>query len=116
MPLCKEFEEKLIKYIWRTRKIGRKSTIGAPILHQPNPSETGSQANLNEKDDESSKAEAVAARNKKPPSRKWWSWRLQPPVPASPSSDPEKGPRKERKLVLLGPLYAGCGAALAMCM
>ncbi|KAJ7616832.1 glycosyl transferase family group 2-domain-containing protein [Mycena polygramma] len=52
---------------------------------------------------------------KKPSTFFGWSWRLQPRAPAPTEGDPEKGgeERKERKLVLLGPLYAGCGAALA---
>ncbi|KAJ6477602.1 glycosyl transferase family group 2-domain-containing protein [Mycena sanguinolenta] len=47
-----------------------------------------------------------------------WSWRLQP-MPTTAAGDPEKtgdtegGKTAERKLVLLGPLYAGCGAGLA---
>jgi hypothetical protein len=47
-----------------------------------------------------------------------WSWRLQPRAEPASGDDPEKagtGATKERKLVLLGPLYAGCGAALAGC-
>ncbi|KAK7055869.1 glycosyl transferase family group 2-domain-containing protein [Favolaschia claudopus] len=43
-----------------------------------------------------------------------WSWRLQPKSQSTP--DPEKleeGGSKKRKLVLLGPLYAGLGAGLA---
>jgi hypothetical protein len=48
-----------------------------------------------------------------------WSWRLQPKAAAPASRDPEKeagsGKAGERKLVMLGPLYAGCGAGLAGC-
>ena len=57
------------------------------------------------------------------PQRNWWSWKLQPRSsttthenPSATSSDPEKGGKQtERKLVLIGPIYAGCGAALAAC-
>ena len=57
------------------------------------------------------------------PQRHWWSWRLQPrsstttdEIPSATPSDPEKGgKRTERKLVLIGPIYAGCGAAMAAC-
>ena len=57
------------------------------------------------------------------PQRRWWSWKLQPRSPATTnenpsatSSDPEKGgKRTERKLVMIGPIYAGCGAAMAAC-
>ncbi|KAF9462750.1 glycosyl transferase family group 2-domain-containing protein [Collybia nuda] len=116
MPLCKDFEEKLIKYIWRNRKVGRKSIVGMPVAHQATPSNTGSESNLNEKS--ASQTDLVAAEpstTKTPAPRKWWSWRLQPQVPVEPPSDPEKASkRKERKTVLLGPFYAGCGAALSM--
>ena len=47
------------------------------------------------------------------PQRHWWSWKLQP---SAASSDPEKGGKQtERKLVMIGPIYAGCGAAMAAC-
>ena len=57
------------------------------------------------------------------PKRHWWSWKLQPRSstttdenPSATSSDPEKGgKRTERKLVMIGPVYAGCGAAMAAC-
>ncbi|KAF8891407.1 glycosyl transferase family group 2-domain-containing protein [Infundibulicybe gibba] len=109
MPLCKDFEEKLIKHIWRTRNIARKSVSSQPTTASP--SVSNSQAELNEKP--ASEPEIAAPETSKPPpSRKWWSWKLQPPSPTA-SFDPEKGRRKERKLVLLGPLYAGLGAALS---
>ncbi|KAF7778417.1 CAZyme family GT2 [Agaricus bisporus var. burnettii] len=114
IPLCKEFEEKLIKHIWRTRTVARKSTpsVSASInLYVAN-----SEANLNEKVPELSKVEIAVGTSQpsKPPQRKWWSWRLNPKDKGAAirSSDPEKK-RPERKLVLFGPFYAGCGAALA---
>lgn len=55
--------------------------------------------------------EVIQARNQKKTT--WWSWRLQPQVDAP---DSEKGPKeRERKIMLMGPFYAGCGAALALC-
>ncbi|PPQ70784.1 hypothetical protein CVT26_014719 [Gymnopilus dilepis] len=129
LPLCKEFEEKLIKHIWRTRAISHRSTpsvvtsTGTPAhVASPDTSQTA----LNEKaaEDVSVKVEEVepeadsAQKASAPPpaapvKRSWWSWKLQPRAPTNPS-DPEKGgKRKERKQVLIGPIYAGCGAALA---
>jgi len=132
IPLCKEIEEKLIKYIWRTRTVARRSTpslisgisavpssiIGSGFAPTPTSqpaSSTGSQSELNEK-------EAAGAQVTRSPSQRgWWSWRLQPrkqPPGATQSPDPEKGAagkRQERKLMLFGPLYAGIGAALALC-
>jgi hypothetical protein len=74
-----------------------------------------SEANLNEKVLDPSK-EQLTPEVKPPPQRKWWSWRLNPKDKgaAAKSSDPEKR-RPERKLMLLGPFYAGCGAALSAC-
>lgn len=117
IPLCKDFEEKLIKHIWRTRTIARKAT--SSISPSINPSVANSEANLNEKAPETmevSKEQAQPEAPQPPPQRKWWSWRLNPKdkgaVPKT--NDPEKK-RTERKLVLLGPFYAGCGAALSAC-
>lgn len=52
---------------------------------------------------------------KRPSVLRWW--RLDPRTSSDPPKDPEKGDlkRKERKLVLIGPIYAGCGAGLAAC-
>lgn len=128
LPLCKEFEEKLIKHIWQTRSVSHRH---APSIASSGPptqavSPDGSQTALNEKNVsevavEEVKPEVDSAQSASAPppaapvKRSWWSWKLQPRAPnASPSSDPEKGgKRRERKLVLIGPIYAGCGAALA---
>ena len=101
-----------------------ESTASIPnVQWQQPPSLTsrdeGSQAALNEKTsvDAQASTEAAATTTAGASRRSWWSWRLQPrPPTASDSSDPEKGgKRPERKLVLIGPIYAGCGAALAVC-
>lgn len=133
IPLCKEIEEKLIKYIWRNRTIARRSTpsvisgisavpssnsvigSGTPSFpHTPqSASNAASQTELNEK-------QQPPQVTRTPSKRGWWSWRLQPREPpgAAQQADPEKGAagkREERKLMLFGPLYAGIGAALALC-
>ncbi|KAF9450256.1 hypothetical protein P691DRAFT_665693 [Macrolepiota fuliginosa MF-IS2] len=115
IPLCKEFEEKLIKHIWDTRAKGRKPT--SSISPSMNPSIINSEAPLNEKAPETAEAKERAtleAAPSQPPQRKWWSWRINPQdkAVASKNGDPEKK-QKERKLILLGPFYAGCGAALS---
>ncbi|KAF8056931.1 glycosyl transferase family group 2-domain-containing protein [Lyophyllum atratum] len=112
IPLCKDFDEKLIKHIWHTRKVARKSIAPTPLSASATPAE--STADLNGKE----AAPAPMAEKKPAVKRGWWSWRLQPradaPAPSG-NADPEKGrgKRKERKLILLGPLYAGCGAGLS---
>ncbi|KAJ7734659.1 glycosyl transferase family group 2-domain-containing protein [Mycena metata] len=167
IPLAAEFEEKLLKYIWRARGAASPS-VGAPVrdsLAAPGQlgsllggavsttsgawSEVGAsgieevgegevsttflapreaQTTTKERDNfnDIARAPATAAPSKKPTTLFGWSWHLQPRV-ASPTSTPdaekaadaESGATgggeggKERKLVLLGQLYAGCGAALA---
>ncbi|KAF8063255.1 glycosyl transferase family group 2-domain-containing protein [Lyophyllum atratum] len=111
IPLCKDFDEKLIKHIWHTRKVARKSIAPTPLSASATPAE--STADLNGKE----AAPAPMAEKKPAVKRGWWSWHLQPradaPAPSG-NADPEKGrgKRKERKLILLGPLYAGCGGSL----
>ena len=133
----------MIKFLWRTRTISSRPSSSSSIStipsihvkhhqqrHQVSPSvnsrDTGSIAELNEKV-EIQVPEAAATTNiitttpTATPQRQWWSWRLQPRPQTttnsdSTSSDPEKGgKRNERKLVMIGPVYAGCGAAMAAC-
>ena len=121
IPLCREFEEKLIKHIWRTRAIGRKQTPS--LASSLNSSQTREEVleELNEKEaDEQSNEDNLTEKPKRTPSTKgnWWGWKLKPRDGAAVNADPEKGaPGKgeERKLVLIGPMYAGLGAALAAC-
>lgn len=84
----------------------------------------GSMAALNEKvaittanaEEVKSEKEASQPTPDVPQKRAWWSWKLQPRAPNQPSGDAEKGgKRKERKLVMIGPIYAGLGAGLAAC-
>ncbi|KAK0458084.1 glycosyl transferase family group 2-domain-containing protein [Desarmillaria tabescens] len=110
VPLCKEFEEKLIKYIWRTRGSPKRDTNTPPLLesHSENQSMSSS-ANL--RPIASSVVEETVSEKETSP---------QPPPPRKKSrcGDIEKagGRRREhkRKNVLLGPFYAGCGAAMAL--
>jgi hypothetical protein len=130
MPLCKEFEQKMIKYLWKTRSVSPRpfssastfSAIDQQLGITPSVTsideEESQEAELNEKssadDVQNSTTKAAAA-----PQRHWWSWKLQPRSSTTKDenpSDPEKGgKRTERKLVLIGPIYAGCGAAMAAC-
>ncbi|KAK2464534.1 hypothetical protein APHAL10511_003441 [Amanita phalloides] len=130
IPLYKEFEEKLIKHIWRTRPIGiSQATSSTSIAGYQSPvppsALSSSTGNLNERDGATQEnqepemsektKEVLETRNQKKTVSNWWSWRLQPQSDATP--DAEKGPasnEKERKIVLMGPFYAGCGAALSL--
>jgi len=118
IPLCRDFEEKLIKHIWRTRTIARK---GSPSISSINPSDSNFDESFNEKPSDFtqlSKEQPTPepVQSPSPPQHKWWSWRLNPKDKnaVSKGNDPEKK-QAERKLVLLGPFYAGCGAALSAC-
>jgi len=116
IPLYKDFEEKLIKHIWRNRMAGNSRSSTAPsAIQTPAALSTN---DLNEKPEEGSSEpqmdektkEILEARTETKKPSKWWSWRLQPSDP-----DAEKGAdNSERKLMLLGPLYAGSGAGLAL--
>lgn len=116
IPLCREFEEKLIKHIWRTRAIGRKQTPS--LASSLNSSQTREEVlpELNEKEAEEQSNEDESKTEKPSPKDNWWGWKLKPRNGAAVNADPEKGTpgkREERKLVLIGPMYAGLGAALA---
>lgn len=148
LPLCKEFEEKLIKHIWRTRDVsarpdsigGASLTSGSGIPYSSNIniqalSPDGSQIELNEKsgldhhiegvikEEPDTSAEPSSSTTAAPKKGSWWSWKLQSKAPGlaggssgASEGDTEKGGiRKERKLVLIGPIYAGLGASLAAC-
>ena len=130
IPLCKDFEEKLIKHIWRTRDIARKPLPNSTVVYTSH-SRGGSRAEINEKTDINRDVERPDGVNKEegtephqspsPPRRRsfWNWWRLQPRAKTSAGSeeggDPEKSKNEKRKLVLIGPLYAGCGVGLAGC-
>ncbi|KAF7317249.1 hypothetical protein HMN09_00460000 [Mycena chlorophos] len=143
--LFTEFEEKLFKFIWRTRdsvpaNVARKerqrdsmaapgilaSLFGGVLGSMPTTPEE--EPELSEVDFGGAAAKEAASTEPEPPATPvpakkarsffGWSWRLQPrePVTAKQAGDPEKAGgevQTERKLVLLGPFYAGCGAALA---
>ena len=122
----------MIKYLWRTRRVSTRpeSVSAIPTVHRQQQQQhqispvtsidEGSQAELDEKTFADLQVPPKAAAV---PQRHWWSWKLQPRSsttananPSPTSSDPEKGgKRTERKLLLIGPIYAGCGAALAAC-
>ncbi|KAG6876941.1 hypothetical protein C0993_011855 [Termitomyces sp. T159_Od127] len=128
IPLCKDFDEKLIKHIWRTRNVARKSAPPSIVIStaaETSAASSGSEIALNEKtpevkDKPEEKAPAPARPQAQPEKKSsWFSWKLQRKTreaqPDADADDAEKGgQRKERKLMLFGPFYAGCGAGLAM--
>ncbi|KAK0192967.1 glycosyl transferase family group 2-domain-containing protein [Armillaria mellea] len=120
IPLCKDFEEKLIRYIWRTRGAPKRDTNTPPLL-DPH-SSMSSSANLQPITSSVSEVSEKEIPTQPPPAprkkSRWWSWKLDSSPPTNQPSDLEKagGKRRQhkRKNVLLGPFYAGCGAAMAL--
>ncbi|KAF6752647.1 glycosyl transferase family group 2-domain-containing protein [Ephemerocybe angulata] len=133
VPLCKEFNEKLMKLVWRSR-IGSTSasiltsrtSLSVPsISSDMNFAEKGAASvpvptvGTTVKGDEREKEKAVAATSTAKP-RKWWSWRLSGRARSSPEpvsgADAEKptDPRLTRPIRLLAPFYSGLGFGLAV--
>ncbi|KAJ7829002.1 glycosyl transferase family group 2-domain-containing protein [Mycena olivaceomarginata] len=126
-PLAAEFEEKLINAFGSAsasapaeRDEHEESRVRTQSFASLSDSRFREELGENEKPSAGPGAGAGGARA--PPATKpatlfGWSWRLQPKAAAPASRDPEKeagsGKGAERKLVMLGPLYAGCGAGLA---
>lgn len=112
-----ELDEKLIKYIWRTRSGSNRQRTNTPslwsatdpslvgsTLSRSNIGEVASEAKLTAPEPEPTPAPAPA------PTRRWFNaWRRLD----SPHADASAAATAVRKQPLLGPLYAGLGTALA---
>jgi hypothetical protein len=127
IPLYEDFEEKLIKHIWRTRPMSSANQSVTSLNGiQPSAAPSAPSTSTNELNEKAASGspedqepqisektkEILESRNQK---STWWSWRLQPHN-VDPS-DTEKGPNGqegERKIMLMGPFYAGCGAGLSL--
>ncbi|KAF9484563.1 hypothetical protein BDN70DRAFT_797466 [Pholiota conissans] len=124
VPLCQEFEEKMMKLVWRSRNQGATSSIITSVSNSSVPSTTASNVNLNEKASTRASvtvaevAAAVSAATTTPPAKKakkWgWGWKLSKKTAPAPS-DPEKGStRQPRPIRLFAPLYNGLGVGLSL--
>ncbi|KAF8623867.1 hypothetical protein AX17_007269 [Amanita inopinata Kibby_2008] len=125
VPQCAEFEEKLMKLIWRNRPTATSSSVRNTPVSSISPSVAASDLNLNEKAQtaQDSLKESTAAivtekeRNLAPPAeRRFWSWKLSSKRSPASSSDAEKGTsgRQARPIRLFAPVYGGIGAALSI--
>ncbi|KAF8882968.1 glycosyl transferase family group 2-domain-containing protein [Infundibulicybe gibba] len=121
VPLCAEFEDKMMKLVWHTRPNGAAS-IATSAVTSAAPSTAASNVNLSEKPPFASTAVIQAAANAaliaEPPKKKrfWnWGWKVSPKKTPS-STDPEKGTpeRSVRPIRLFAPMYGGLGAGLAV--
>jgi hypothetical protein len=120
VPLCKEFEQKLIKLVWHSRPVSR-----TPMFSQAG-SVIGSSAVLNEKiaevdeDAEQAKVDALevlakeAPRAQKPEKKSFFGFGKK--VKAAPAQDLEKSSGPEaRNVRLFSPIYSGLAAAFSLC-
>ncbi|KIL67128.1 hypothetical protein M378DRAFT_329332 [Amanita muscaria Koide BX008] len=123
IPLYKDFEEKLIKHIWRNRQNAtpQRSSVAVNVIPAAADPLDGSTNDLTGKPEDETEAqmsekakEVLESRAQTKAPSKWWSWRLQPKDDALSDSEKAASSSSERKLILFGPFYAGCGAALAL--
>jgi hypothetical protein len=121
VPLCKEFEQKLIKLVWKSRPTSRFNSTAGPFS-QPG-STLGSTVGLNEKiaEEDEDKDAALAelakdsARAQPPPPKKGIFSFFSRSKPAA-STDIEKTDEPEaRPMRLFSPVYGGLAAALSLC-
>jgi hypothetical protein len=112
IPLAREFEEKLIKLVWKNRL-----AFSAPSSAQQSITATSSDVGLNEKP--GSDAPEPTARDKAPKKSKWsFGWKLSSKKPAAPKDeDREKGVSEytPRRMRFFAPFYNGLGCALSIC-
>jgi len=112
IPLAREFEEKLIKLVWKNRL-----AFSAPSSAQQSIAATSSDVGFNEKT--GSDTPEPTARDKVPKKSKWgFSWKLSSKKPAvQKGGDPEKGSPEyiPRRMRYFAPFYNGLGCALSLC-
>lgn len=120
VPLCSEFEEKLMKLVWRTRNFATSSVTTDSTV----PSTATSNVNLTEKAQGSLVTEAVVSLVEKapidPPKRRFWnwSWKATKKAPAPAVTDPEKASptKRSRPIRLFAPVYGGVAIGLSLCV
>lgn len=124
VPLCNEFDEKMMKLVWRSRLLASPSVVSTPDSTTPITSTTPSNVNLNEKPTSSTATEPIDEKAPSTPTaaapkKSSWSlgWKLSAKKsPQANNTDPEKGSvPAPRGIRLLAPLYGGLGWGLALC-
>lgn len=130
IPLCRDFEAKLMKLVWKARRTIGSSIFGSAATSTV-ASTTGSIVSLpsiskvQQQQGTAVDAPAVVAalaeqQQPKPQpkaKRTWWGWRLSPkPASAAQSEDVEKGFVPElRPMRMFSPIYTGLACALSIC-
>jgi cellulose synthase/poly-beta-1,6-N-acetylglucosamine synthase-like glycosyltransferase len=122
VALCADFEEKLVKLVWRSRTASASIITAGSIPASVTPSTTASDVNLAEKPSPPSslpsitEAATTAAASQPATATKsrWWSsWKLGKRPTAPVIRDAEKQ-STARPLRLLAPFYNGIGAGLSV--
>ncbi|KAJ7049552.1 glycosyl transferase family group 2-domain-containing protein [Mycena amicta] len=123
VPLCNDFQEKLVKLVWGFRT-GADSIITSASTSVA-PSTNASYVNLAEKPELPSVTDAAATAAAviavvEPPAQKsrwWWSWKLgkrsTTPAPRDIEKQSTSG-REDRPIRLFAPFYGGLGAGLSL--
>ncbi|KAF7290353.1 Glyco-trans-2-like domain-containing protein [Mycena chlorophos] len=125
VPLCADFEEKLVKLVWRARTASASIITSGSASVSLAPSTTASDVNLAEKPAAPSSLPSVAeaataAVAAPPPAQKtkwWWSWKLgkRSTTPVHRDIEKQSGSGREaRPIRLFAPLYGGAGAGLSI--
>ena len=118
---CQDFDDRLIKLVWRNRPTGLQSR--EPSMHSmgafsdpfgseaaiipPDPSTASGTPPLMDKEGNLSKPEEHA------PAKSLFGWRSA--KPRTQAADPEKDMQKNRPTKLIAPIYNGLGVAVALC-
>jgi hypothetical protein len=125
VPLCKDFEQKLISRVWRMRpSMTTFGTSGTLTAAQSSAASTvsGSADGLNEKSafdqEEPEKKEEpahVPARDMPKPKSKWSFFRSKGAPAAPAASEDLENAKAKRPMRLFAPAYGGLACALSLC-
>ena len=115
IPLAREFEEQLIKLVWKNRlaysapNSAQQSLVGT----------TASNVGLVVPNEKTEPDTPQPTARDLPPKSKWrFGWKLTSKEPAAPKDqDPEKGTAEyiPRRMRMFAPFYNGLGCALSIC-
>jgi hypothetical protein len=116
IPLCRDFEDKLIKLVWRFRPT-LTGTASPNAASSASASTTASDTDLTEHAKGGFQEALVSLTGDLPSKRKWWSWKASLNSASVERGDVEKGTpgKKPRPTRLFAPIYGGLGAALSLC-
>jgi hypothetical protein len=129
IPLCKSFDQKLMKLAWHSKTNSVTPSILTSASNSSAPSTNASNINLAEKnraketvlsmatfaEEEKAALEAAAAVPPPPEQLSGGKWRLFGRKASNKVSDVEKAEKRPRSARLFAPLFVGAGAGLSVC-